>query len=228
MNKRYGYSSELYPLDPKDLINLPDTKEQLPKSFLDKINGEVVILIGDHRVASKDTLIQGREIAERAIKDSKDFIPVRIAFEIHTPRFDFFSTLMKRRREKYRGYCSEVYHISPKAIRDMNLERNIRTPENAYDNTKKKWYLAPEEREQKFKKLCKEIEEKGYSDKYPIEIMLRRSFGVLDTLQQGHHRMAICIELGIEKIAVRFGAAGQTKGIFAKLLMPLARGKMRK
>jgi len=154
---RYGYSSEIYLLDSNDVQKLEDSKTTLPADILEKVNDEVVILLGNHNLGTKDRLVKGREFLDNAIKNNRNYVPVRIIFKITTPKFDFFTTLMKRRREKYRGFGSNIYHISPQVIRDMNIERNIRTSSNAYKSTRKIYYLPPDERKARFKELYESI-----------------------------------------------------------------------
>lgn len=225
MSIRIGYSSELYQIDPNDLIILDDLEDNIKNQIKSKDN--VILFIGNENTGEVDKLALGREVIKKAIDNKEEFIKVRVAFKIRTPRFDFLSTLMKRRREKYRGYSTNIYHTSPLIIREMNIERNIRTAENAYNISNPKWYLPPQEREIKYNKLYNSMKKYGFNDKYPIDIMLNRSFGVQDTLQQGHHRMCIALDLKIERISIRFGAAGQNKNILSPLFRILAKKKLK-
>lgn len=218
---RLGYSSELYPLETTDVANLPDGKD-LASPFRD----EVVILLGDCKKNIDDCLICGREIVNQALATGKKNIKVRLAFEVRTPRFDIISTLIKKRREKYESFCSRIYHIDPHAIRAMNIERNFKTKETAYNNTKKRWYLPQEERVKKYNALYNSIREHGYRDDNPVEIMLCRSFGVQDTLHQGHHRMCVALDCQIDRISVKFKAAGYSPRFLHWLFKPLARKKL--
>ena len=52
------------------------------------------------------------------------------------------------------------------------------------------------------------VRTRGYDDAKPINVMLCRTCGKYDSLRQGHHRVSACIALGVERMAVRFSAAG--------------------
>ncbi len=59
----------------------------------------------------------------------------------------------------------------------------------------------------------------GYDDRFPLDIMLCRNFGIQDTLNQGHHRMGVAIDCNIQRVSVMFSAAGQAP----RFLHPLFR-----
>lgn len=61
-------SSEIYRLAPEDLLVLPDAPAEKKDSHL---HDDVVILIGDEKKQLSDTLLKGREAAERAIAENK-------------------------------------------------------------------------------------------------------------------------------------------------------------
>lgn len=209
-------SSEIYRLAPEDLLVLPDAPVEKKDSHL---HDDVVILIGDEKKQLSDTLLKGREAAERAIAEKQSFIPVRIAFEPRTGKFDFLSPLVRALRYKHKSFSPNIYHTDPFDIRRLKIERSFRTRENAYTFTKKKNRLAENMRSRLYEELYNSMKEKGFDDRFPIEIMLCRSLGVQDTVDQGHHRMSVAIDCGLPRIAVRFGAAGKAP----RLLQPLFR-----
>ncbi len=218
------YSSEIYNLDPRDAIVLRDTSQEIPYDTKD----EIVILIGntdlwDRTKGTPDTLLKGREALERAIADNKSFIPVRIAFISRIKKYDFISPIIRVLRYKYKGYSSNYYHMDPLEIRKMNIERNIRTRENAYKFSNPRYKMKDETRNNTFDTLVESMKKNGFDERYPIDIMLRRNFGVQDTLNQGHHRMAAALECGLDKISVRFCAAGQAPKFLHPLFRILAR-----
>lgn len=230
MKARYGFSSERYRLEPQDLLALdqltaPDANLQ---QLLATLDTEVAILLGDHRCGERDQLLRGREQLLQAQAEGLARLPVVVVFAIRTPRWDFFSTFMKRRRETYRGYGDGVYHASARELRAMNVERNIRSAATAYNYTNKRWHHSEQQRVDKYAALAQSIAANGFDDRYPLEIMLRRSFGARDTFQQGHHRMAACLEAGVDRVAVRFGAAGQAAPLLLPLLGRLAALKLNK
>lgn len=230
MTTRYGSSSELYWLEPQDLLKLAQLDEiDLPlQKQLESLTSDVVILLGDHRTGQTDKLVTGRAQLLSAEQNGQQRLPVAVVFPIRTPRWDFFSTFMKRRRETYRGYGTAIYHASAAELRAMNVERNIRSAETAYNYTNKRWHHSEQERVDKYAALVASMRKNGFDDQYPLEIMLRRSFGARDTFQQGHHRMAACFEAGVDRIALRFGAAGQASGVLMPALNWLAELKLNK
>lgn len=48
------------------------------------------------------------------------------------------------------------------------------------------------------------IRREGFNDKFPITIMLLRKDGKRDKILQGHHRLNMAIELGLETVPVKF------------------------
>ena len=64
-------------------------------------------------------------------------------------------------------------------------------------------HLTREEREARYDELKESIETCGFNEEYPILIMLRREGGE-DRIFEGHHRLNIAIELGLETVPVRF------------------------
>lgn len=219
------YSSEIYHLDPNDLISLKDS------NIKDKVNvsDEVILLIGhnpiwiDKSTGTPDTLLRGREAVKKAIEENKAFIPVRIAFVPKISRFDFLSPLIRVLRYKHKFYSSRIYHIDPFEIREKKIERNFRTQENAYKFTNSKHKIAKAQRKDMYAKLKESMLTNGYDDRFPIDIMLCRILGVQDTLNQGHHRIGVVIDCNIHRIAVMFSAVGQAPRFLRPLFKILAK-----
>ena len=215
------YSSEVYHLDPNDLISLKDSEIKENSNVLD----EVVLLIGhnniwiDKSTGTPDTLLCGREVVKKAIEQKQAFIPVRIAFIPKISRFDFLSPLIRVLRYKYKAYSSNIYHIDPFEIRELKIERSFRTPENAYQFSNPKYKMSENERKKMYNWLKNSMQTKGYDDRFPLDIMLCRNLGIQDTLNQGHHRMGVAIDCNIHRVSVMFSAAGQAP----KFLHPLFR-----
>ncbi|MBR1605240.1 MAG: hypothetical protein IJ660_03945 [Alphaproteobacteria bacterium] len=218
---RICYSSEIYGLAVEDLISLPDSSV-LPKNVPDD---EVILLIGKRRLwypdypVTPDTLLKGRDAVKKAITAGDAYIPVRIAFENRIKAYDFISPLIRKLRYKYNLFSSNIYHIRPQEIREKGLERNLRTSANAYKFSNPKYQMSEAERQQTYEKLVKSMQEKGYDDRCPLDIMLCRNMGIKDTLNQGHHRMSVALECGIDRVSVEFCAAGQAP----RFLHPLCR-----
>ncbi len=210
-------SSELYPVSPADIGILEDADIiNIPK-----LKDKVVVLIGDFKTGEKDKLLCGREIIKKALKNNKSYIRVRFAFFSRFKQFDFISMFIKPLRLRKKFESSNIYHINPKEIRKLKIERNIRNKENAYALTNPKFYRPQEERDRMYNELYNSMK-KGYDDKYPLDIMLLRMMGIKDTINQGHHRMGIAIELGLPLVSVRFSAAGGAPNFLHPLLKIIA------
>ncbi len=107
------------------------------------------------------------------------------------------------------GYScsSKVYHISPVYLRRLNIEVSggrgrQRTRDNAYDKPEYS-NNTREEKQSRYDSLKESISTNGFKEECPIVIMLRREGGE-DKLWEGHHRLNIAIELGLETVPVRF------------------------
>ena len=210
-------SSELYPVSPADIGVLEDADiKNIPH-----LKDRVVVLIGNLKTGEKDKLLCGREIINKALENKKSYIRVRFAFFSKFKRFDFISMFIKPLRLHKKFESSNIYHINPNEIRKLKIERNIRNKENAYALTNPKFYLPPEERKRLYDKLYNSMK-KGYDDQYPLDIMLLRMMGIKDTVNQGHHRMGIAMDLKLPLVAVRFSAAGGAPRFLHPLLKIIA------
>lgn len=215
-----GYSSEIYHIDPQDLAVLPDT--QAP--FADKINisDEIVVLIGNQSKHTSDTLVKGRDLINKALKEKVEYIPVRFCFISVIPAWNIIPLILKKYRYQYKYFNSNIYHLSAKRLRELGLERGRRTKDNAYAITNKRWVIPEEERIKKYQALVNSLQN-GFRDDCPISIMLCRSCGALDYIDNGHHRMGICLEQGIDRICTNFIAAGAAPHWFQRLFRFLRR-----
>jgi len=77
--------------------------------------------------------------------------------------------------------------------------------------------MTPEVRANRYKELQSSIQKNGFNDKFPISIMLCRRFGIKDSVDDGHHRIGVCVENNIERIAIHFRAAGALPRIVQKI-----------
>ena len=103
---------------------------------------------------------------------------------------------------------SRIYHIDPQYLRNLGMERYGaggvgRHRDNAYDGKEETKHLTKEEREERYDTLKSSIAVNGFNEEFPILIMLRREGGE-DQILEGHHRLNISIELGLETVPVRF------------------------
>ena len=189
-----GWSSHVYPLEAADFDDVPDyAGESIPAGELP--SDRVVLLI---RKGHPDSLVRGRdEIARRA----GGTVDVRVVFVPSVSRWNLLGTLVRVCRNRYRYHGSHVYHISAKAVREMKLERTIRTTDNPQQR-------AGKDRAASMNRLLTSLKRDGYRDDKPIAVMLCRTGGLADSLRQGHHRVSACLECGVDRMAVEFAAAG--------------------
>ena len=115
-----GWSSRTYPLDAADFAAVEDYYgPEIPAKDLP--GDEVVLLI---RSGRPDALLRGRE----AVKAAGDgVVDVRIVFEPSIAKWNLLFTLVRPLRNMRRFKCSQTYHIAPEAVRQMGLERAVRT-----------------------------------------------------------------------------------------------------
>jgi hypothetical protein len=213
---RAGLSSEVYPIDPKDLAGLPDAP------FAVAPRDPVTLLLGSPGSDAPDSLVSGRERAIEAAERGDAFVPVRVAFIPAIPRWNPAPLFVRAWRDFYVARSPGIYHTDPMALRGLGIERGRRTRGNAFD-------YAPARRGErgagaaKYDALTESIRREGWIDAYPFEIMLLRQMGAQDNLNDGHHRMGICAACGIRRATVRFVFAGAAPDSWLPMLRPLAR-----
>lgn len=205
MSIAIGYSSELYLIEPQDILSLDDTApEQRPEINADD---QIVVLLGNAQNGIPDTLLCGRQAAEAAVQNRIPHIPVRFVFVSNIAKWNILPIFFKGLRQHFKFNSGQIYHTCLQHLRDLHIERGFRNAENAYDISKR-WNISPEERVRKYNQLLESLQSKGFDDKYPISIMLCRRCGIKDSVDDGHHRIGICVEHHIERIAIQFKAAG--------------------
>lgn len=205
MSSAIGYSSELYLIEPQDIINLADAS--IDKNTIIKKSDGVIILLGNKEYNTNDTLICGRDIVLQAIKSGTSHILVRFVFEANIAKWNILAIFFKKLRCKFKFSSPTIYHTTLTHLRNLHIERGFRNAENAYVISKK-WNISPEQRIIKYNQLQHSLKVNGFNDKYPISIMLCRRCGIKDSVDDGHHRIGICLENNIERIAIHFNAAG--------------------
>ncbi len=210
-------SQTVYPLKTDDLLALPDVVPPPPK-IKDK---EIVILIGNKDKNIPDKLYQGRGALENLKAAGRETAPCHVAFFRNRPVWDLLSPFCRAYRNRFHAFGTAVYHISPQAVREMNLERGQRTKENAYLYSK--WPLSAEQRQKQYDNLKNSLIQNGFDDNHPVEIMLCRSWGVKDTVYQGHHRIMFCVDMNIPFIGIVFMYVSHCPRFLAKLLYRLAK-----
>ena len=214
MSTILGYSSELYFIDPRDIMPLADT----PASHvaMNDCTDDVVVLLENSK---PDTLLRGRKVIENAINENTAYIPVRFVFLSSLPRWNILPIFFKKIRQPYKFTGSNIYHTTLAHLRALHIERGFRNAQNAYIMSKR-WQISPEERIRRYQELSLSIQEKGFDDTYPLAIMLCRRCGIKDCVDDGHHRIGICAEHNIERIAFKINAAGALPHILQKIFLP--------
>ncbi len=210
-------SSEIYKIDIKDVAVLPDNEA----SSRYKNRRKIVILMGDLEKGISDTLLCGRNMIEEALRDHQQYVQVRIAFRTNIKRYDLITPFIKKLRGKYKIWSSNIYHVDPREIRRMKIERSFRDKNSAYTFSNPLYRYSESERKKRYETLYNSMKN-GYDDNYPIEIMLLRMLGIKDTVNNGHHRMGIALECNLPQVAVNFSAAGQAPYILRPLLKIIA------
>ena len=197
-----GWSSHVYPLDAADLAGVPDYDgPDIPACDLP--GDEVVLLI---RREAPDALLRGRAAIEAAGAGTVD---VRIVFVPTIAKWNLPFTLMRLLRNRRRFKSSGVYHIATDSLRSLGLERAVRT----LDHPQRR---GSSDRIERMHRLEESLRTEGYDDSKPVVVMLCRTRGVEDSVRQGHHRISVCLEVGIPKVALRFSAAGALPRILGR------------
>ena len=104
---------------------------------------------------------------------------------------------------------SATYWIQPESIRELDLELAVRNAESAYKHLPE---LTDSQRSERYEALRDSIRSLGFDPRYPIIVLLNRVEFGHDKLLQGHHRLNIAIELGLDKVPVRFAYASNGLG----------------
>lgn len=209
MSNSLGRSSELYFIDPQDIANLVDApaSAQVPSS-------DIVILMQPNL---PDTLLCGRTEVEQAIQSQIAYIPVRFVFASTIPLWNLAAVFIKPLRARYKYESKNIYHTSLQKLKELQIERGVRNEQNAYQISKR-WNFSEEDRKNRYNEL-KESLKNGFDDRFPLSIMLCRRGGVKDCIDDGHHRIGICVEENIDRVAIRFRAAGKLPLWIQKLVL---------
>ena len=190
-----GWSSHVYPLEAADLVALPDyVGEPIPEEALPK--DAVILFI---RPDGPDALLRGREVL--AAQDPHAAVSTRVVFKPSVAKWNLFATLIRVFRNHYRYHGTGRYHVSALAIRQLGLERTIRSVDAPQPR-------GNEDRQAAMHRLMDSLKSVGYDETRPIHIMLCRTGGVKDSIRQGHHRISACLACGIDRIVASFSASG--------------------
>ncbi len=197
MKKKLVYSSETYLIRTHDIGSLPLNAHH-------KSGKEVIVLLDER--TGQETLYAGLVPLRRALKEQQKYIPVRFAYYSFPLAMGFFINLIKPIKKRFYHAFQGIYRIPLSEIVDKKLARGIRTQENAYQWTNKRWRISQNSAQKRYKSLYRSLKN-GYDRNQPMLILLNRHGGVQDQLLQGHHRLGICQELGISEVSVSFWTA---------------------
>lgn len=106
---------------------------------------------------------------------------------------------------------SLVYLIDPVHLRELGVELKARNRDNAFRSHGDRKHLSDEERARIYDELKEKIKPDGFRTDQPITVMLRRKDDQHDKILQGHHRLAIAVELGLDVVPVRFVCKAQNQ-----------------
>ena len=123
-----GWSSHVYPLEVGDFAAVPDADgEPVPDAALPP--DDVILFV---RSDGPDVLLRGRAriAALLARGDPHATIPVRIVFRPSVSKWNLSSIFVRVLRNRFRFRSTGVYHISAARVREMGIERAIRTLDN--------------------------------------------------------------------------------------------------
>lgn len=199
--KSLGFSSEIYNLSIRDLASIPEKK--IP-NFIPKNKNIVYLLLGNTLKSENDSIIFGKELIKESLIRNQKYIQTRVVFVSQTPYLNFISSFLKFIRNRNQAYSPNIYKIPTSDITENTLERNIRTFDNAYNYTNKKWMISVDQRKKKLADLQISMERFGYNFTQPLHVMLCRSLGSKDKLHQGHHRMMMVRMLKIDEVSIQF------------------------
>lgn len=193
-----GISSNVYPLEAADVARLADYDgAPIPDAALPA--DDVIIYI---RPDGPDVLLRGRaRVTSAAAADARATVGVRIVFKPSIAKWNLLATLVRVLRNRYRYHGTGVYHIAAQAVRDLKVERAVRTLDNPQQRKNR-------DRAASMRRLAESLRTRGYDDTKPINIQVCRICGRRDSLRQGHHRVSACLACGVTRMAVGFCAAG--------------------
>lgn len=188
-----AFSSDLYFIKTAEL-------KALPKAENAEETGEIVLFLNREK---GDSLLSGKDIVDSA---KEAFLPVRLAYQSYPKHKSFFINLLKKIKRKHYIVSPRVYTVLLKCLYDNHVLRGLRTAENAYKLTNKRWQMSAEERQKRWDDLYNSLKTNGFNPEDPVILVANRSLGVKDQIFQGHHRLSICKELGIDEVCVSFWA----------------------
>ncbi len=199
-----------YLLKIDDLLALPDCSDNEKHQ-----KGMAAILIGNQKTGVSDCLLSSREELLK-LREKQDYVETQIYFYPVIHSWNLLFLLIGKLRKRFKTHGTHCYHMSPQDIKAKNVIRCIRTRENAYQFTQ--CDIPTEERYRLYEELEQDIVENGWREECgPLSIMLCRSLSYKDSLDNGNHRINICLEHNIPEVTVSFCYAGKAPSFLIKL-----------
>ncbi len=206
--QRLVYSSEFYYIKAEDLHKLPVINLEYKFPF----STDTAILL-----LHKEGTINCVRLPDLSQIDG-NYIKTKIVYYSYPAFISLILTLVKPIKRHFYVRSQDIFRVRLKDIINADLPRGERNESNAYQLNNKRWHIEREEAQKRYEKLKNSIKKKGYDYNHPMFVMLNRKLGVKDQLLQGHHRIGICKELGIEEVSVSFWTAPATFSCFKKVL----------
>jgi len=202
---------QTYSLKIDDLLALPDCQDAVAKKNVP------AILIGNQKTGVSDCLLSSREELLK-LKETQDYVETAIYFRPVIHSWNLPVLLIGKLRKRFKTAGTHSYRISPQEIRDKNLIRCVRTKENAYQFTQ--CDIPEEERHRLYEELEQNIVKNGWRPECgSLSVMLCRSLSCKDSLDNGNHRINICLEHNIPEVTVSFCYAGKLPSFLIKTFM---------
>ncbi len=199
-----------YSLKIDDLLVLPDAPHSIDKSF-----ENVAILLGNSKKGEADCLLSSREELVE-LQKKQDYVETEIYFQPVISSWNLLLLFIGKLRKRFKVQGTNSYRIRPEEIKGKGLIRCVRTRENAYKFTQ--YHIPDEKRHELYDDLEKRIVQDGWDAKQSdLAIMLCRSFSYFDSLDDGNHRINICLEHKIPEVTVKFRYAGKLPKFVANL-----------
>ena len=202
---------QTYMLKIDDLLVLPECADKTGYAGED-----VAILIGNAQTGVSDCLLSSREELLR-LREQQDYVETSVYFYPVVHSWNLPVLLIGKLRKRFKTHGTHSYRIKPQEIKRKNLIRCVRTKENAYQFSH--CDISDEERCRLYEELEQDIVNNGWNaDCGPLSIMLCRSLSYKDSLDNGNHRINICLEHNIPEVTVSFCYAGKSPRFLIKLL----------
>lgn len=206
---------QTYALKIEDLLALPDYAGKKKKYT------KPAILIGNRNKGINDCLLSSRKELQK-LAETQEYVETEVYFKPAIGSWNVLLLLIGCWRKKFKVTGTNSYHIRTEEIKDKGLIRCVRNRDTAYQFTQ--CYIPDEERHKLYDDLEREIIQNGWDDKNgQLVIMLCRSLSYIDSLDDGNHRINICLENKIPEVTVRFRYVGKLPSFLIQLFEVLSK-----